>query len=87
MSLLEQGIQLYPENWKFNYTAAAINHLYKYFDDALKEGLDAQRKAPWRETICFLISEIYKDYGDEGKSRKYEEEGNRIKLEKNRLYE
>lgn len=86
ISLSQQGLELYPDYWKFNFTISVIYHQHKYFDEAIKEALEAMKKAPWRESIYFLLSSIYKDMGDLTNSNKYEQEGTKIRNEKQKLY-
>jgi len=86
IDLLNQGLQLYPDYWKFNFTKAAIYQRHKYLDEAMEEALQAKKKAPWRESTYFLISAIYKDKGDVVNANKYEQEGIKLKTEKQRLY-
>ncbi len=86
VSLLQQGLELYPEYWKFNFTISAIYHQHKYFDEALQEAIEAKNKAPWRESIYFLLSSIYKEKGEITNANKYEQEGTKIRNEKQKLY-
>lgn len=86
IDLLNQGIQLYPDYWKFNYAKSTIYQRHKFFDEALEEALQAKNKAPWRESIYFLISAIYKDKTDNVNANKYEQLGTRITSEKLKMY-
>jgi len=85
-SLLKQGLKLYPDYWKFNFTLSAVYQRHKFLDEALQEAIEAKRKAPWRESIYFLLSAIYKDKGDMTNAIKYEQEGTRLKTNKQKLY-
>lgn len=86
LSWLNEGINLFPDYWQFDFTLSVIWQRHKYFDEALKAAMEAKRKAPWRENIFFLISSIYKAKGDTINAKKYEEEGVKLKEEKIKLY-
>lgn len=86
VSLLEKGLEIYPDYWKFNFTLSTILQRHKYLDEALQEAYEAKRKAPWRESIYFLLSVIYKDKGDLNSANRYEQEGVKLKADKQKLY-
>lgn len=86
-SILEQGLELYPEYWKLNFTLSAIYLRTNYLDEALEEALEAKNKAPWRESIYSLLSSIYAAKGDIDGAKKYEEEGEKLKFQKQQLYQ
>lgn len=86
IELLRQGINLYPDYWKFDFTLSAIYQLHKHFDEALELAMESKRKAPWRESNYFLIASIYKDKGDSVNANKYEQEGIKLQQEKLKLY-
>jgi len=86
ISILNQGLKLYPDYWKFNFTISAIYKQHNYLDEALQEAIKAKNKAPWRESIYFLLSAIYKDKADMINANKYEQEGKKLKEEKLKLY-
>lgn len=86
ISILRQGLDLYPHYWKFNFTISTIYNQHNYLDKALSEAIEAKNKAPWRESIYFLISSLYKKKGDLTNASKYEQEGTKIRNEKQKLY-
>lgn len=86
ISLLRQGLELYPYYWKFNFTISAIYLRHNYLDEALLEALEAKKNAPWRESVYFLLSAIYKDKGDMTNSNKYEKTGTNLESVKQKLY-
>lgn len=86
ISILNQGLEIYPNYWKFNFTISAIYFQNNYLDEALQEAVEAKSKAPWRESIYFLLSSIYKEKGDTANANKYEQEGTKLKTDKQKLY-
>jgi serine/threonine protein kinase/Flp pilus assembly protein TadD len=86
ISILSYAVELYPSNWQLDFTLSAIYREHEFFDEALEEALSAKEKAPWREKVYFLISNIYKDKGDLVNAKVYEQEGIRLKNEKLKLY-
>lgn len=86
ISILKEGLKIYPDYWKFRFTISAIYHQYNYFDEALQEANKAMQMAPWRESIHFLLASIYKDKGDMINAAKYEQEGLNLKQQKQNLY-
>lgn len=86
ISILQKGLELYSNYWKFNFTISVIYKQHNYLDEALNEAIEAMNKAPWRESIYFLLSSIYKDKGDMTNANKYEQEGTKIKNDKRKLY-
>ncbi len=86
ISILKQGLKLYPYYWKYNFTISTIYLQHKYLDEALQEALEAKKKAPWRESIYFLLSAIFKGKGDIANAIKYEQEAVKIKNNKQKIY-
>lgn len=86
VSVLQQGIELYPAHWVFNFTLSVLFQRHGLFDEAIEEAFEAKRKAPWREKNDFLLSSIYNEIGDITNSNKFKQEEMKIKTEKQKLY-
>ncbi len=86
ISILNQGLEIYPDYWKFNFTISAIYLQNDYLDEALQEANEAKVKAPWRESVYFLLSSIYKAKGDIINANKYEQEGVKLQTDKQKIY-
>jgi serine/threonine protein kinase len=86
ISLLDEGISLFPDYWAFDFEKAIIFQRFDYLEDALDAILEAKKKAPWREINYLVLSSIYKNMDDGIKANKYKQEGIKLKEEKNILY-
>lgn len=86
ISILKQGIALYPDYWKLDFTLGATYLNYHYPEDELKVAINANKKAPWRETTYYLLSAIYKVKGDTEKAAQYTKQGDETYAYKQKLY-
>ncbi|CAN5560279.1 hypothetical protein BH10BAC5_BH10BAC5_19440 [soil metagenome] len=86
LSVLREGIEIYPNDFRMDFYIAIIFQKLEYFNDAFEAAIIAHKKAPWRESTFNLLSSIYKDLGELEKSKKYENEANKLIEYKNTLY-
>lgn len=86
LSLLNQGIKLYPNYWSYYFYLAHFLLQYNELESALKVVLCGIEHAPFREKLHGLASSIYNKLGDTANEEKYNQKYLRLEAEKTRLY-
>lgn len=87
IELLKQAEKIYPNEWTYNYYKSYYLLSFDRKEEALNEAIIANKKAPWREMGLKLLSRCYQSIGDSQKAELYCKEYERIKKQKNELYE
>jgi len=89
-TILNNGINIYNDYWQFNYilsyTYLHLSNREEAINKALEQAHIALEKAPWRESVYFRLSELYKYKNDKENSWKYHNKGMEIKEIKTKLY-
>lgn len=86
LRLLDWGKANYPDNWKFNFYLAAFALKYNEPQKALLEARECVKKAPWRETGYNMLANAYSATEQYELAAKAKRDYERIKAEKERLY-
>jgi len=86
IEIIHEGINLFPDYWRFYMSLSSIYLKQNNIDLALKETETALKIAPWRENVHFRLSEIYKIKNDKENYYKHREKGIEYRETKKILY-
>lgn len=84
--ILEVGINIFPNYWRFYMLLSFIYLKQNNIDLALKETEIALKLAPWREDVHYRLTEIYKLKNDKNNYYKHREKGIEYSETKKQLY-